>query len=136
VLPLTSAYITTTANVQDNQMYIPLTSSHSSVFSVLSLHYMTGSPGYDAKKLYEYSKSIGNRSDLSSVEIYESNPKKRFELVCFYQSRLGQSIYNQRRISVEPLMEHIKSVFRINSLPARRFLKYPQLYFYRFCFIR
>jgi hypothetical protein len=58
---------------------------------------------------------------LSSVERYEITPKDRLELVCFYQSALGQAIYNQRRISVEPLIEHIKSIFRIDPLPARGF---------------
>jgi hypothetical protein len=48
---------------------------------------------------------------LSSVERYESTSKKRLEIVCFYPSVLGQAIYSQRRrISVEPLIEHIKSV--------------------------
>ena len=36
---------------------------------------------------------------------------------------IGQAIYNQRRISVEPLIEHIKSVFRIDTLPIRGFHK-------------
>ena len=34
----------------------------------------------------------------------------------FYESVLRQVIYNQRRIYIEPLIEHIKSVFRIDSL--------------------
>jgi hypothetical protein len=53
---------------------------------------------------------------LSSIERYESTPKERFELVCFYQSILGQYIYNQRGYSMEPLIEHVKSVFRIDPL--------------------
>ena len=53
MVPLT-AYVTTD-NVQDNQMYIPLTSS-SSIFSLLFLRYMAADPGYDDKELYEYSK--------------------------------------------------------------------------------
>ena len=57
--------VTTTANVPDNKMYVPLTSSSSSmVFSLPSLHYMVADPGYDDKNLYGYSKSIGNRSGL------------------------------------------------------------------------
>jgi len=44
----------TTANVPDNRMYIPLTSS--SLFSLPYLLYMIADPGYDDKKLYEYSK--------------------------------------------------------------------------------
>jgi hypothetical protein len=62
VVPLTT-YVTT-ANVPDNKMYVTLTSS-SLVFSLPSLHYMIVDPGYDAKKLYEYSKSIENRPNLS-----------------------------------------------------------------------
>ena len=41
------------------------------------------------------------------------------KLVDFYQLALGQVIYSRRRISVEPLIEHIKSVFRIDPVPAR-----------------
>ena len=69
VVPLTAADVTT-ANVQDNQMYVPLTSS-SSVFSLPYVLYMIADPGYDDKSLYKYSKGIGNRSGLSSVERYE-----------------------------------------------------------------
>ncbi|HEY6534393.1 MAG TPA: transposase [Candidatus Nitrosocosmicus sp.] len=54
-----------------------------------------------------------------SLERYESTSKKRLELVCFYQAVLGQTIYSRRRISIEPLIEHIKSVFRIDPLHAR-----------------
>jgi hypothetical protein len=53
VVPLTADV--TTANVPDNKMYIPLTSS-SLVFSLPYVLYMIADPGYDAKKLYGYSK--------------------------------------------------------------------------------
>ena len=53
------------------------------------------------------------------VERYENTSKKRLDLVCFYESEMGQSIYNRRRISIEPLIEHIKSVFRIDQLPVQ-----------------
>jgi hypothetical protein len=43
------------------------------------------------------------------------------ELVCFYESEIGQSIYNQRRISIEPLIEYIYSVFRIDPLSVHGF---------------
>jgi hypothetical protein len=61
VVPLTAADVTTTANVPDNKMYVPLTSSSSSSSSVFSLPYvlyMIADPGYDDKKLYEYSKKV------------------------------------------------------------------------------
>src|SRR6476660_10447192 len=54
IVPLTADI--TTANVSDNKMYIPLTSSSTSVFSLPLVCYMVADPGYDAKKLYEYSK--------------------------------------------------------------------------------
>jgi hypothetical protein len=98
-------------------MYVPLTSS-SSVFSLSSLRYMVADPGYDDKELYEYSKKVLGIDLVCPVERYESTSKKRLEIVCFYQSVLGQAIYSQRRISVEPLIEHIKSVFRIDPLPV------------------
>ncbi len=120
IVPLTADV--TTANVQDNQMYVPLTSS-SLVFSLSLALYMIADPGYDDKKLYEYSKKVLGIDLVCPVERYESTPKKRLELVCFYQSILGQAIYSQRRISIEPLIEHIKSVFRIDPLPASGFHK-------------
>ncbi|HEY6534509.1 MAG TPA: transposase [Candidatus Nitrosocosmicus sp.] len=42
VVPLTADV--TTANISDNKMYIPLTSSSSSVFSLSSLRYMVADP--------------------------------------------------------------------------------------------
>ena len=118
IVPLTADV--TTANVQDNQMYIPLTSS-SSVFSLPSVLHMAADPGYDDKKLYEYSRKTLGIDLVCPVERYRNTPKYRLELVCFYQSTLGQSIYNRRGISIEPLIEHIKSVFRIDPLLARGF---------------
>jgi len=119
IVPLTADV--TTANVPDNQMYVSLTSS-SLVFSLpSSVLYMASDPGYDDKKLYEYSRKILGIDLVCPVERYESTSKKRLELVCFYKSAVGQSIYNRRGISIEPLIEHIKSVFRIDPLPARGF---------------
>ena len=118
VVPLTADV--TTANVPDNRMYIPLTSS-SLVFSLPSLCYIVADPGYDDKKLYEYSKKVLGIDLVCPVKRYKSTSKKRLEFVCFYESELGQVIYSQRRISIEPLIEHIKSVFRIDPLPARGF---------------
>src|SRR3954451_13192756 len=51
IVPLTADV--TTANISDNQMCVPLTSS-SLVFSLSSLGYIIADPGYDDKKLYEY----------------------------------------------------------------------------------
>jgi hypothetical protein len=65
---------------------------------------MTADPGCDAKKLYEYSKKTLEIDLVCPVKRYESTSKKRLEIVCFYQLILGQAIYNQRRISIEPLI--------------------------------
>ncbi len=122
IVPLTADV--TTANIQDNQMYVSLTSASSLVFSLPLICHMVADPGYDDKKLYEYSKKVlGIDLVCPIVERYESTSKKRLELVCFYQSALGQAIYSQRRISIEPLIEHIKSIFGIDPLPASGFHK-------------
>ena len=123
VVPLTAADVIT-ANVPDNKMYISSSSSSSSsVFSLPYLLYMIDDPGYDAKKLYEYSKKVLGIDLVCPIERYKSTSKKRLEIVCLYQSVLGQAIYSLRRISVEPLIEHIKSVFRMDPLPTREFHK-------------
>jgi hypothetical protein len=116
----------TTANVQDNQIYVTLTSSSpscpsSSVFSLPSVLHMATDPGYDDRKLYEYSRKALGMDLVCPVERHKNNSKKRLEIVCFYQSGLGQSIYNRRGTSIEPLIEHIKSVFRIDPSPVRGF---------------
>ncbi|HEY6534606.1 MAG TPA: transposase [Candidatus Nitrosocosmicus sp.] len=81
---------------------------------------MVADPGYDDKKLYEYSKNtLGIDLICPAVERYESTSKKRLDLICFYESEIGQSIYSRRRISIEPLIKHIKSIFRIGPLPSR-----------------
>jgi hypothetical protein len=44
-------------------------------------------------------------------------------LLDFYESALGQTIYSKRRISIEPLIEHIKSIFKIDPVPVRGYDK-------------
>ncbi len=123
IVPLTDDV--TTANVPNNKMYVSLTTTTSSlVFSLpTSLRYMVADPaGYDANKLYEYSKkTLGMDRVICPVERYKNTSKKRLELVCFYQSIFGQTLYDGRGISIEPWIEHIKSVFRMDPLSVRRF---------------
>ena len=70
-------------------MYVSLTSpSSSSVFSLPSALYMVADQDYDDKNLYEYSKKVLGIDLVCPVERYENN------------------------------MARIKSVFRINPLPA------------------
>ena len=68
-MPLTAADVTT-ANVQDNQIYVHLTSS-SSAFFLLYVLYMIADPGYDDKSLYKYSKKVLGIDLVCPVERYE-----------------------------------------------------------------
>ena len=53
------------------------------------------------------------------VQRYKNTPVDRIKLVEFYESNVGQTIYSLRSKSIEPLIEHIKSVFRIDPLSVR-----------------
>jgi hypothetical protein len=110
IAPLTAADATT-ANVPDNQMHVSLTSSSSLAFSLLpSLRYTAADPGHGDRKLCEHSKRILGIGVVRPLERHESTFKKRLELACFCKSAVVQSIYNQRGIHIELLIEHIKSV--------------------------
>ena len=80
---------------------------------------MAADPGYDDRKLYEYSKKTLGMDLVCPVERYKSTSKKRLDLVCFYESALGQAIYGGRKTSIEPLIEHIKSAFKIDPSSVR-----------------
>ncbi len=122
-------------------MYVPLTpysssSSSSSVFSLPFILYMIADSGYEAKKLYGYSKKVLGIDLVCPLLKDTKYSKERLEIVCFYHSILGQAtIYNRRRISIEPLIEHIKSMFRIDPLQYMDFRLYLQLYSYQFYYI-
>ena len=79
---------------------------------------MSADPGYDDHKLYDLSRDMGFQL-VCPVQRYENTPVDRIKLVEFYESNIGQAIYSLRSISIEPLIEHIKSVFRIDPLPVR-----------------
>lgn len=116
IVPLAADF--TTANVQDNQMYNPMISS--SLF--IEIRYMMGDSGYDDHKLYDLSTKRGFEL-VCPVQRYEHTPADRLKLIQFYESELGQAIYSLRSKSIEPLIEHIKSVFRIDPLPVRGYHK-------------
>ncbi len=122
VVPLTADV--TTANIPDNQVYPDLTSSPNNLSpkTIKKIHYMVADPGYDDQSLYELSLRIGIQL-VCPVRRYRKTPEERLKLVDFYESPLGQVIYSKRSISVEPLIEQIKSVFRIDPVPARGYDK-------------
>ena len=70
-------------------MYIPLTSSSSSasssssVFSLPSLRHMAADPGYDDRKLYEYSRKALGMDLVCPVERYKNTPKRGLSLCAF-----------------------------------------------------
>ena len=115
IVPLTADF--TTANIPDNQMYSILTASLPLAIIRRTL-YMSADPGYDDHKLYDLSSSMGFQL-VCPVQRYENTPVDRIKLVEFYESNVGQAIYSLRSKSIEPLIEHIKSVFRIDPLPVR-----------------
>jgi hypothetical protein len=115
IVPLVADF--TTANITDNQMYSILTASLP--FTIIrKTSYMSADPGYDDHKLYDLSKGMGFQL-VCPVQRYENTTADRIKLVEFYESNVGQAIYSLRSISIEPLIEHIKSVFRIDPLPVR-----------------
>ncbi len=115
----------TTANIPDNQVYPDLTSSSSSDLSseiMKKVHFMVADPGYDDHELYESSLKTGFQL-VCPVRRFRKTHEERLKLVDFYQSALGQVVYSRRGISIEPLIEHIKSVFRIDPVPVRGYDK-------------
>jgi hypothetical protein len=119
IVPLAADF--TTANIQDNQMYNTMTSSSTTTIPE-EICYMIGDSGYDDHKLYELSTNRGYAL-VCPVQRYEHTPADRLELIQFYESELGQAIYSLRSKSIEPLIEHIKSVFRIDPLQVRGYQK-------------
>ena len=111
----------TTANVQDNQVYPHLASSLPST-TIRKTHYMAADPGYDDQNLYDLSTDLGFQL-VCPVHRYRSTPQERLKLADFYESALGQVVYSKRGTSIEPLIEHIKSIFRIDQLPVRGYDK-------------
>ena len=118
IVPLSADF--TQADVQDNQIYPKITSS-----SILpqGVRYMAADSGYDDYKLYNLSIYRGFELVCPVSEIYSHTSSDRVQLIEFYDSDLGQVIYSWRGISVEPLIKHIKDVFKIDPLPVRGYQK-------------
>ncbi len=75
-------------------------------------------PAYDDSKLYCSSEKYHLRL-ICPVKKYYSTPPVRLKLVEFYNSDEGQEIYQNRKISIEPLFEIIKDTFGIRILPVK-----------------
>ncbi len=117
IIPLSADF--TQADVQDNQIYPAITSSLPQ-----GVRYMAAADsGYDDHKLYNLSIDKGFELVCPVSEIYNNTSSDRLQLIEFYNSELGQIIYSWRGISVEPLIEHTKDVFKIDPLPVRGYQK-------------
>lgn len=120
VVPLSADV--TTANIPDNQVYPELSSSSLSSEIIRKTYFMVADPGYDDQSLYDLSLKMGFQL-VCPVRRYRNTSEERLKLVDFYESSLGQVVYSKRGISIEPLIEHIKSVFRIDPVPVRAYEK-------------
>ena len=108
--------MTTATNVYDNQVYPGLVSCLPSI-TIKKTYYITADPGYDDQNLYDLSMDLGFQL-VCPVRRYKNTPQERINLIDFYESALGQTIYSKRSTSIESIIEHIKLVFRIDPLPA------------------
>ena len=118
IIPLSADF--TQADIQDNQIYPAITSSLPQ-----GVRYMAAADcGYDDHKLYNLSIDRRGFELVCPVsEIYNNTSSERLQLINFYESELGRAIYSWRGISVEPLIEHIKDIFKIDPLPVGGYQK-------------
>lgn len=82
------------------------------------IHYVVADSGFSSKNLYDLSLKRGFEL-VCSVKRHKNTSVERLKLVDFYESALGQVIYLKRSTSIEPLIEHVKSVFRIDPVPVK-----------------
>jgi hypothetical protein len=109
------------ANVSDKPVYPDLI-SYLSPEILKKIHFMVADPGFSGKKFYDLSLKKGFQL-VCPVKRYKGTSEERLKLVDFYQSALGQVVYSRRSTSIEPLIEHIKSVFRIDPVPVKGYEK-------------
>ena len=87
VVPLTAAAdVTTTANIPDNKMYVPLTSSSSSsssVFSLPSLCYMTADPQDMMTRNCTSITKVLKIDLVCPIKRYEKIPRRGLSLYAF-----------------------------------------------------
>ncbi len=115
VLPLSADV--TTAKVSDKPIY-PDVVSCLSPETLKKIHLMVADPGYDGRKMYDLSIKKGFQL-VCHVRRCKKTKEERLKLVDFYESAFGQVVHSKRKISIEPLIEHIKSVFRIDPVPVK-----------------
>jgi hypothetical protein len=118
IVPLSADFIQ--ANAYDNRIYPAITSSS---LPHRVCYVAAADSGYDDHNLYNLSIDRGFEMVCPVSEIYNHTSADRLHLINFYGSELGKAIHCWRGISVEPLIEHIKDVFKIDPLPVRGYQK-------------
>jgi len=102
----------TPANVYDNQMYRDIIEQLPDC-----TRYVVADAGYDDWKLYDYTRQRDARL-VCPIQRYRHTKGERLELIRFYRSRKGSSVYSARGVSIEPLFECVKETFGISSVPV------------------
>ncbi len=77
-------------------------------------------PAYDDSKLYRFGSKKHLRV-ITPIRQYPHTLPERINLAGFYNSVIGQELYRDRKISIEPPFEILKSTFRIGVLPVKGF---------------
>ena len=113
IVPLSACI--TTANVHDSKPYCEIIESLAGL-----LQNILADPAYDDGSLYESTKNNDMRL-ICPIKKYPRTPPDRIKLVEFYNSKEGQELYSQRKISIEPLFEYLKDTFNIRVLPVKGF---------------
>ncbi len=119
IVPLSACI--TTANVHDSKPYEKLTESLAGL-----MNNILADPAYDDGSLYESSKNNDTRL-ICPIKRYHSTPPERLKLIKFYNSKEGQKLYSQRKISIEPLFEIFKDTFNIRKLSVKGFANVKSL---------
>jgi hypothetical protein len=95
IVPLSADF--TTANIIDNQMYESLVNPLANL-----LQNIIADPAYDDGNLYRYSQECNLRL-ICPIKKYDHTQPERLALVEFYLSNEEQEVYQNRKISIEPL---------------------------------
>ena len=102
-----------TANIHDGKMFETLVESLAGLFQNILCD-----PAYDDKSLYQFGEKKNLRL-ITPIKQYPRTPPERIKLVEFYDSVIGQTLYADRKISIEPLFEYLKDTFDIRTVPVK-----------------
>ena len=73
------------------------------------VRYIVGDEGYDDHELYDFSRYRGHLLVFPLERYKHTTDNNILALLQFYNSQYGQYVYSRRSISVEPLIEHMRT---------------------------